>query len=231
MLSCKTLGSSIGKKVIMAVTGLLLLGFVVGHLLGNLTIFGGPDMLNAYAKKLQSLGPGLWVARISLLIILTAHVFTAIRLTLENKAAKGQDYVCKKTIQTTYAARTMMVSGILVFVYIVYHLLHFTLKVTNPDISHGIDHLGRHDVYSMVVLSFQNGFIALVYIVANFILCNHLRHGISSLVQSLGLNSEDCIARGKTAALVISSLLFIGYASIPAAVFLGLVAPATGGGH
>ena len=104
MLSSKTLGSSIGKKAVMAITGLMLLGFVIGHMLGNLTVFGGPDMLNAYAKKLQNLGPGLWVARISLLVIIAAHIFTAIKLTIENRAARTRQSDSPTTSQKCLAS-------------------------------------------------------------------------------------------------------------------------------
>ena len=221
MLSLATFRSSIGKKIVMGVSGLLLLGFVVGHLCGNLLIFFGPDALNAYAKKLKDLGPLLWVARISLIVFVVAHIVTAIQLTLENREARGTAYVHKAKIQTTYAARTMMISGIIVLAYIIYHLMHFTFLITNPDISHFKDALGRHDVYSMVVLSFQKFPISAVYIVATFLLCNHLKHGIGSLFQTLGLADDKSLPLFKNGGAVFAILLFLGYASIPIAVLSG----------
>lgn len=212
----------------MAITGLLLFGFVVGHLLGNLTIFIGPDAINAYAKKLKSLGPGLWVMRFGLLAIVGLHIFTAIRITLENRAARPIGYAQKKNVETTYAARTMMLSGFIVLAYIIYHLLHFTVQVVHSDYAQHTDAMGRHDVYSMVVLSFQQPLITLVYIVAMALLCFHLSHGISSLLQSLGLTNEKRIPLFKKIGIAISVLIFIGYASIPASVLLGIVKPVEG---
>lgn len=226
----RTLHSSISKKAIMAVSGLLLLGFVLGHLLGNLTLFLGPEAINAYAVKLRSLGPGLWVVRFILLSILSAHIITAILITRENRAARPVAYAKFKPMETTYAARTMMLSGIIIFAYVVYHLMHFTFRVTNPDISHMTDSHGYHDVYSMVVLSFQQLPISAVYIAAMAILCMHLSHGISSMFQSLGFNDDRFLPMTKKISYTVSILIFIGYTSIPVSCLLGLVKP-LGGGH
>lgn len=215
--------SSVGKKAVMAVTGLLLLGFVIGHLAGNLLIFAGPDAFNAYAYKLKSLGPLLWVARISLLVIVLAHIVSSVMLTLENREARPVGYFRTTHVESTYASRTMMISGILIFAYIVYHLLHFTVRITNPDISYLITDSGHHDVYSMVVLSFSQWPISGVYLIAMFLLCSHLSHGISSAFQSLGLNDERTIPVSKWIGLVIAAAIFIGYVSIPLAVLLDYV--------
>lgn len=223
------LNSSVGKKIIMAGSGLALVGFVVAHLLGNLQIFIGPDALNGYAKKLMGLGPLLWVMRGGLLAIVTAHIVTAIMLTRENRAARPVAYAYAKNIQTTYAARTMPMSGLIILAFIIYHLLHFTFKVTNPDISHAHDHLGRHDVYSMVVLSFQNIFIVLAYVIAQVLLCMHLSHGLASMVQTLGLANECIRKKLELGARATAVLIFAGYISIPVACFLGLVKVAAGG--
>ncbi len=213
----------------MAVTGLVLLGFVVAHLAGNLLIFGGPELLNSYAQHLRDLGPLLWAARLVLLTAVVLHILTAVQLTLENKKARGPvDYQRGAVIQTTYAARTMALSGFIVLAYIIYHLLHFTFGVTHPEISHGVDALGRHDVYTMVVLSFRQPLITFGYVFSMALLCLHLSHGFKSLFQSLGLNDERFEPRLRTLSRVLAAAIFIGYSAIPAAIYFGLVKPAGG---
>jgi len=215
--------SSIGKKALMALSGLILLGFVIMHLLGNLLIFLGPNALNAYAVKLRHFGPWLWVARSLLLAAVVIHSITSIQLARENRAARPVRYRVYRPAVSGYAARTMMLSGVLVLAYIIYHLLHFTFRVTNPEISHGVDALGRRDVYSMVVLSFQQPLIFAIYVLGVGLLCLHLSHGIGSTCQSLGINRERTIARANQLGQAIALLLFLGYVSIPLAVLMGRV--------
>ena len=215
--------SSIGKKAVMAITGLLLIGFIVGHLAGNLLIFAGPDALNSYAKKLRDLGNLLWVIRFILLTIVGLHIWSAICLTLENREARPVAYQKKAHNTTSYAARTMMVSGFIVLAYIIYHLLHFTVRITHPDFSHLTDAMGRHDVYSMVVLSFQQWPVSIAYIISMLLLSAHLSHGVSSLFQSLGLNDERWIPRFKLAGRLFAAVIFIGYSSIPLCAWLGIL--------
>jgi len=212
----------------MAVTGIFLLGFVIAHLMGNLLIFGGPDALNTYAKKLRDLGPLLWVARLFLLAMVGIHIGTAIILAKENRAARPHRYACRKSIQTTYAARTMVLSGYIVLAFIIYHLLHFTFHVTHPAISHLQDSLGRHDIYSMVILSFQDPLISGAYIFALALLALHLSHGFASLFQSLGLNDDRFEPVLSAVSKIIALLIFASYASIPVAALLGVV-KTTGG--
>lgn len=219
----KISNASVGKKVIMAVTGLALVGFILAHLLGNLTIFFGPDALNGYAKKLQNLGPFLWVARISLIGIVLAHILTAIKLTQENRAARPEGYQFKKVIQTSYAARTMPMSGLIILAFIIFHLLHFTFKKTHPEISHLMTAKGYHDVYSMVVLSFQKIEVVLVYVIAQILLAMHLSHGLSSLVQSLGLSNSSFRGKLEGAAKATCFIIFATYISIPLSCFFGIV--------
>jgi succinate dehydrogenase / fumarate reductase cytochrome b subunit len=219
----QSLRSSIGKKAVMAISGLLFLGFVLGHLLGNLLIFMGPEGLNAYAKKLRSLGPGLWIIRAGLLGVVAAHIVSSVLLTIENRKARPIAYVRKKTLGTTLAARTMMLSGLLLLAFIVFHLMHFTFRITHPEISYLTDAQGHHDVYSMVVLSFQQLQISAVYLVAMFLLALHLSHGISSVPQTLGLNNDKLIPVYKGIGYVISALIFMGYSSIPVAILMGWV--------
>jgi succinate dehydrogenase / fumarate reductase cytochrome b subunit len=215
--------TSTGKKFLMAVSGLVLIGFVLGHLLGNLQIFLGPEALNRYSAFLKSTGELLWIARIGLLVMVGIHIWTAVSLTLENRAARPVAYAQKDYIEATYASRTMHLSGIIVFAYIVYHLMHFTFQSVHPQYSQFMDAQGRHDVYRMVVMSFQQPAIALVYILANLLLGMHLSHGIYSLFQSLGLVGETVRPKLKWAACVVGYGIFFGYAAIPLSVLLGVV--------
>jgi len=217
------LRSSIVKKAIMGLTGLGLVGFVIMHLIGNMLIFLGPDALNAYAEKLRHLGPVLWAARISLIVMTVLHVWMAIWLTRENRAARPVGYEMVKPIETTLAARTMMVSGALLIVYIAYHLAHFTFGLTHPAIAHLKDPLDRHDVYSMVVLRFQNPLVVLFYVAGMAVLCMHLSHGIASMFQSLGLTGERTVAVLQRLSRLAAMAIFAGYVSIPLSIVLGLV--------
>ncbi len=207
----------------MAITGLFLFGFVVVHMLGNLQIFLGQEALNAYAEHLEELPLLLWPARIFLLVTLIIHMVTAISLAIENKNARPVGYSFQNTVQASYASRTMVMSGVIIFLFIVYHLLHFTFDVTNPELAHLVDSKGRDDVYSMVVLSFQNIFISSTYITAMAILCFHLSHGLSSLFQSLGLNDMKYDGLVKKIGRGIALAIFIGNSSMPVAAFFHLI--------
>ena len=209
--------------MLMALSGLALFGFVLAHLAGNLLIFLGPDALNAYALKLEHFGAWLWAARAGLLAALVVHIVTSAQLTIENRRARPQAYAAYRPVETTLAARTMMATGILLLAYLVYHLLHFTFRVTNPGISHGVDALGRRDVYTMVVHSFQQLPISLAYVLGVGAVCIHLSHGIASTCQTLGLNNERTIAAVSLAGRMLAAAVFLGYSSIPVAVFAGYI--------
>lgn len=218
--------SSLGKKYIMAISGLLLFGFVVMHMLGNLQIFLGPEPINAYAKFLKSNLELLWPARIGLLALAILHITTAAQLVIENRAARPERYGhTRPPVATSFASRTIAISGLIIFAFIVYHLLHFTFGVTDPNfltLKDPTDPL-RHDVYRMMVLGFSNVWVSLFYIIAMGLLCLHLGHGVGSLFQSLGLRNKTYVRLihrfSKAAALVI----FIGNASMPIAVLTGIV--------
>ncbi len=207
----------------VAVTGLLLVGFVVAHMLGNLQIFMGQEQLNWYAHKLQSAPLLLWPARFFLVLIVAAHIFFSTQLAVENKKARPVAYAVKDTVQASLASRTMVVSGILLTLFIIYHLLHFTFGLAHPEIFHLVDAKGRHDVYSISILSFQNWIISGAYVVAMFFLCFHLSHGLASFPQSLGLSNEKCQPCLKWMAKAVSAIIFIGNSSIPLSVLLGFV--------
>ncbi|MBI4597533.1 MAG: succinate dehydrogenase cytochrome b subunit [Candidatus Omnitrophica bacterium] len=215
--------SSIGKKVLMAVSGLLLLGFVIAHLLGNLLIFAGPQALNDYARHLRELGPILWLARFFLIVTAIVHIYASIQVTRENRAARPHGYRRPRMRETSLAARTMMFSGLLVIVYLIYHLLHFTFRVTHPDISHGIDALGHPNVYAMVVRSFQLPAVSVAYLIGMTAVWMHLMHGIGSAFQTLGLTNERTLAALRLGGRLLAGVLYLGYVSIPLAVLFGVV--------
>ena len=213
--------------MIVAVTGVVLIAFVVGHLLGNLQIFLGADWVNSYAEHLRELGPFLWVIRVFLLVNVVLHIFYTISLALENRRARPVGYEEKEHVKATFASRHMVLSGLVVLAFIIYHIAHFTVRVTDPRfLLLKVDPLNRYDVYSMMVYGFQNIFVSSFYIVGMFLLALHLSHGTSSFFQSLGLNDKRMAPRLATAGRIFAWLIFVGYISIPIAVLLHLVTPA-----
>jgi succinate dehydrogenase / fumarate reductase cytochrome b subunit len=213
--------------MIVAITGIILIVFVIGHLLGNLQIFLGPDWINGYSQHLRDLGPLLWFIRLFLLITVILHIYFTIQLAMENRRARPESYVEKGYVKATFASRHMVMSGLIVFVFIIYHLAHFTVRVTDRRFALlKMDPLGHYDVYSMMVYGFQNYFVAGFYALGLFLLALHLSHGSSSFFQSLGLNDKKLTPRLAVGGRVFAWLLFVGYTSIPVAVLLGLVRPA-----
>ncbi len=217
------LRSSIGTKYIMALTGAALLLFVLAHMAGNLLIFKGQDAVNSYAQGLKDMGPLLWVARIGLLGIFIVHIASAMRLSLRNAAARPVAYNEHRPILSALASRTMVMSGLIILAFLVFHLLHLTLGVTHPEHYKAVDELGRHDVFSMVVLGFQQAPVTIAYVVAMILLGFHLKHGVSSLFQTLGINRPSY--RPLTALLgwLVAGLIVVGNCSMPLAVFFGLI--------
>lgn len=218
----KALGTSIGRKVVLAATGVALLGFVVAHMAGNLQVFAGPEKLNAYAKSLQDLGPLLWIARIGLLGVFLIHVRVAWQLTQENRAARPVAYAVTAPSTSTYASRTMIWSGLVVLAFVVYHLLHFTFGAVQGA-NHGLtDAAGRPDVHRMVVLGFRNPVVSASYVVAQVLLGMHIAHGASSLFQTFGCTSPrlDCVRRA--AGPLLAAVIVLGNCAMPLAILLGL---------
>jgi len=219
--------SSIGKKIIVAITGIILILFVIGHLLGNLQIFIGPDWINGYSQHLRDLGPLLWLIRGFLFITVVLHIYFTILLAIENRRARPEQYIDRRYVKATFASRHMVMSGLIVLVFVIYHLAHFTIRVT--DSRFGLlkaDPLGHYDVYSMMVYGFQNYFVSGFYVLGLFLLALHLSHGSSSFFQSLGLNDKKLTPRLAVAGRIFAWLLFAGYTSIPVAILLGLIKPA-----
>jgi succinate dehydrogenase / fumarate reductase cytochrome b subunit len=216
--------SSVGRKMIVAVTGVILILFVIGHLLGNLQIFLGPEWINGYAEHLRDLGPLLWVIRVFLLVVVIAHIYYTVRLAIENRRARPERYRRRDIVKATFASRTMVMSGLILLAFIVYHLLHFTVRTTDPRFATlPKDPLGHYDVYSMMILGFQSPLVSGFYILGMFLLALHLSHGSSSFFQSLGLNNQKLTPRLARAGRVLAWLIFLGYSVIPAAVLFGWV--------
>jgi succinate dehydrogenase / fumarate reductase cytochrome b subunit len=219
------LKNAVGRKLIMSVTGFFLVAFVVVHLMGNLTIYAGPNGINAYARSLHRLTPLLWVFRLFMFSMFVLHTFYGIQLTLENRAASRKGYAIKNSRQTNFAARNMIWTGLLIGVFIIYHLLHFTFQVTNPGISAGThpDALGRPDVFTMVVLSFRHIMISAGYICAMFILGLHFFHAVQSSFQTVGLNSERTFPVIVKGSVVTAVIIFVGYTLFPVTILTGVL--------
>jgi succinate dehydrogenase / fumarate reductase cytochrome b subunit len=221
----RLLGSSLGKKYIMAITGFILYAFVVFHMLGNLQTFLGQEVVNRYASFLKSLPELLWPARFTLLAIAIIHVVVSVQLIIENRRARKVNYSEKKPMGATLASRMMAISGLVVFAFIVYHILHFTVGVTNPDLYALRDSSGRHDVYNMLVYSFQIPYISVAYVIGVALLCFHLSHGIESMFHSLGLIKDSYHWPLRWFARISALFIFIGMSCIPIAVLLGVIQP------
>lgn len=223
--------STLGRKYIMAISGAVLVLFVIGHLMGNLQIFLGREVINAYGEFLHRVPELLWGARIVLLTMVGLHIWSAVSLSNANRAARPIAYEGWNPTAASYASRTMLMSGLIIAAFVIYHLLHYTLQV--PGINFTGQNFGtfdelraghdpRHDVYKMMVVGFSQPLVSLFYIVAIGLLCLHLSHGISAGFQSLGLRNKtwtpilDRVAKGFAIAI------FVGYASIPTAVLFGL---------
>jgi succinate dehydrogenase / fumarate reductase cytochrome b subunit len=215
--------SSLGKKYIMAITGLGLFLFVVVHMIGNLQIFIGRDQINDYAMALKSHPMFLWTARIGLLAVATLHIVTAIQLAHENRRARPVAYSDKKVVASTFANRTIVIGGLLILAFIVFHLLHFTIGWIDPDYLRLRDSMGRHDVYQMVINGFSNPFVSILYIFSMGFLMLHLSHGVSSVFQSLGLRNKKNFGFFDKLAKISAILIFIGNSSIPLAVLAGII--------
>ncbi len=221
--------TTIGKKAVMAVSGAVLLGFVLVHMAGNLLVFSGPDALNNYADGLRKLGPLLWIARAVLLGAVLAHIWAAISLVKANDAARPVKYQVVQPVATTYAARTMRYGGMIVLFFVLYHLAHLTFGVTVPGGKAAAPAAGMPgalsgtDVFYNVVASFQVPWIVGVYIVAQLALCLHLYHGAWSFMQTLGLNHPRYNALRKNFAVAFATVILVGNLSMPLAIMAGVI--------
>lgn len=218
--------SVIGKKIVMAVTGGILVLFVFAHMAGNLKIFSGPDEINAYSRFLREVGwpefgygQLLWLVRIVLLVSVLLHIIAAYQLTMINRRARPVDYTTKKNVETSLGALTMRWSGVIVIVFVVFHLLHFTAGVIGFQPGQ-FEHLA---VYQNVVAGFSLWYVALFYIVAMAALCLHLNHGIWSALQTLGWSNARNQRSLQILSKIIAIVVFLGFSSVPVAVMAGWV--------
>ncbi|MEW5957635.1 MAG: succinate dehydrogenase cytochrome b subunit [Chloroflexota bacterium] len=220
--------TTIGKKVIMAVTGLIGIGFVLGHMYGNLKVFFGPAEFNRYAEGLRELGAPifthsepLWIVRLVLLAAVALHVWSAWSLYQDSLKARSGRYIVRQTLQTTAAARYIRFGGVVILLFIILHLMQFTWGVPriHPDFRPG-------DAYHNLVTGFQSyGYApAVIYLVAMFFLGFHLYHGAWSMCQTLGLNNKTTTKPLRAVALILAVVVAGGFAIVPLSVMLGLVA-------
>jgi len=215
--------STLGKKFLMAITGAGLFLFVIGHLVGNLQIFLGPESINRYGHFLQTTPEILWPARIGLLAFVIIHIWTSLALTIENRAARAQQYEVKELVKASLASRTMIWSGLIIVAFVGFHLAHYTLLIVHPEFRDLHDANGWHDIYRMMVLGFSNCWVSGFYVLSIGLLCIHLSHGASAMFQSLGLKNEAYAPAIDHFAKVAAVLIFLGYISIPLAVLAGMV--------
>jgi succinate dehydrogenase / fumarate reductase cytochrome b subunit len=210
--------SSVGRKAIMAASGLVLFGFVVAHMIGNLQVYLGRDVLNAYGLSLRALGhgAGLWIARLGLLGAVAAHIWSATSLTLQNRAARPVGYRERENLESTYASRTMRWSGVILLLFVVYHLMHFTFGNVHPSFREG-------DVYHNFIAGFQVPWVSAFYILAMLALGLHLWHGVWSMLQTVGLSHARYNHLRKAFATLITVVVVAGNISFPLAVLTGLI--------
>jgi succinate dehydrogenase / fumarate reductase, cytochrome b subunit len=203
--------TTVGKKAVMAVSGVVLAGFVAVHLLGNLQIFMGPDQFNGYARALKRLPELLWSVRILLLVMVLLHIWSSIQLAVIKSEARPQGYVKHSVAGSSYASRTMYMSGPIIAAFVVYHLMEFTFGVGGTPYD-------PFDAYGNVIAGFRSIPVAAFYILAMALLCLHLRHGLWSLLQTLGFHHPRYSPRIKALAATVALLIFLGFVSIPVAV-------------
>ncbi len=215
--------STLGKKYIMALSGVGLFAFVVAHMLGNLQVFLGPEALNAYAVFLKSKPALLWGMRLGLLAIVFLHILTAVQLTLRNRAARPEKYDRNKPYKASFASRTIVLSGAALFAFIVYHLMHFTVGLVDPAYLQLRDAADRHDVYRMTILGFSHPGVSAFYIASMALLCLHLSHGVGSTFQSIGLKNKHSAVWIDRVSKLLAVIVFLGNSSMPLAVLAGIL--------
>lgn len=225
--------SNIFQKWVMAITGLLLVLFLIGHVSGNLLVFLGAEHMNAYGHELRAMlhGSAIWIVRFGLLIAFLFHVWSAIRLSARNRGARKKRYKKVDSSTSTMASRSMALSGLLILAYTVYHLAHFTLGNVHPEFFAGqagweytlLDGSVVPDVYKMVVHSFTEPVITATYVVAMIVLGLHLNHAIASAAQTLGLTNRRLVPIVRFAGPLLSIGLVLGFCSVPLAIIAGIV--------
>ncbi len=219
--------SSIGRKLVVALTGLVLILFLAGHLSGNLLVFAGREAFNDYAYFLHHFlhGTGIWIARIGLLVAVVLHIAATISLTRENRAAR-EAYAHPATIQTTKSSKLMIWSGLTILAFVVYHLMHFTLHLGNSYGSYvDPEHLAatgerRMDAWKMVIDGFSVWYVVLFYLIAMTLLCSHLSHGVQAMFQTLGFRSKKSAPIINALSIGYAWVIYLGFISIPIAILV-----------
>jgi succinate dehydrogenase / fumarate reductase cytochrome b subunit len=220
--------SSIGKKLVVALTGIVLVLFLAGHLIGNLVVFMGPEPFNAYAYFLHHMlhGAGIWLFRAVMIVMVAAHIAATVALTIQNRAAR-KPYECKTTIQASVSSRYMILSGLTILAFVVYHMLHFTARIGNEYNSldrykttlHGVE--GEvHNAWLMVIDGFNWWPASLFYVIAMTLLCSHLIHGVQSIFQTLGLRSKKSTSLLQQLSIGYAAFIWLGFISIPVAILI-----------
>ena len=215
--------TSLGSKVLIALSGLALTVFVVFHMLGNLQVFQGPDALNSYAAFLREMPMALWSARLTLLVIVAVHIGLSVRLAIQNRRARPLDYAMHRYRRASLGSRTMALTGSLLTLFIIFHLLHLTAGVVDPTVHNLLDVRGHRDVFGNVVHAFQNPALVIIYLAAQVLLGFHLSHALSSSLQTLGMEHPmlDRLFRG--AGPLVAMLVVVGNSAIVLAIAFGLV--------
>lgn len=209
--------TSVGKKAVMAVTGIIMVAYLITHVLANLLVFQGPDRINAYSRFLHGTGWALWAARLVLLVAVGLHIVAAVQLAVRSRAARPARYAAGRDSQvSTVASRTIRWGGVLILVFLVYHILHFTLGTVHPSFVEG-------DPYHNVVAGFGNPIVVLFYELALAAVGLHLYHGIWSSGRSLGMSGPSPRPLKRQLALVLALLVWAGFAIIPLAVYGGML--------
>ena len=209
--------SSIGKKIVVALTGLFLVVFLAGHLTGNLLVFLGAEAFDHYAHLLHTMlhGAGIWIFRLLMLGAVVLHVLATVQLTRRNRAAR-QSYEHPSTVQASKSSRVMIWSGLTILAFLIFHILHFTVRV-----NHQLAGLAKESPWKMVIAGFQHPLVVLFYVIAMTLLCSHLSHGVASVFQTLGLRTKKTAKAIQTLSRAYALVIWLGFISIPLAILFG----------
>ena len=209
--------SSVGKKVVMAVTGLIMVAYLITHVLANLLVFQGPSNINAYSAFLHGTGGALWAARLVLLAALVLHVIAAVQLAGRRFEARPVGYAAGRKPQvSTWGSRTIRWGGGIILVFLIYHILHFTVGTAHPDFVEG-------DPYHNVATGFRNPVVVILYLIAMAAVGLHLYHGVWSSGRSLGTSPPSPNPLRRTVAMVLALVIWLGFTVIPIAVYAGVI--------
>lgn len=214
--------SSIGAKLMMALSGVALVLFMLGHMLGNLTVYQGPGSINAYAAWLQG-HPLLWLIRLVMAGILILHAREGVRLALANRRARPLGYRLDRSMRRRFAERHMLLSGLAILLFLLFHLAHLTLDWMFPAQAGLVDTAARADVYCKLVSGFRIPWVVLIYLAGLGFLWLHLHHGIQSIFQTLGFNHQTYQGLVVLGGIVLGAVIVLGLASIPLAVLAGFI--------